>query len=41
VVGEPDVQRLRVRGRVDGDRLDPELMEGADHADRDLAAVRD
>ena len=30
-----------VGGRVDGDRLDPELVQRADHADGDLAAVRD
>src|SRR5580765_8946128 len=30
-----------VRRRVDGDRLDSELPQGADHADGDLAAVRD
>ena len=39
-VGEPDVQRVLVRRRVDGDGLDPELVQGADHAHGDLAAVR-
>jgi hypothetical protein len=40
VVGEADVQRVTVGGRVHRDRLDPELVQGADHAHRDLAAVR-
>ncbi len=40
-VGEPDVQRVLVGGRVDGDRLDAELVQGADHAHGDLAAVGD
>ena len=40
-VGEPDVQRVAVGGRVDGDRLDAELVDRADHPDGDLAAVRD
>ena len=40
-VGEPDVQRVAVGGRVHGDGLDPELAAGADDADRDLAAVGD
>ena len=31
----------RVGGRVDGDRLDAELVQRADHAHGDLAAVRD
>ena len=31
----------RVGGRVDGDGLDAELVQRADHADGDLAAVRD
>ena len=39
-VGEPDVQRVLVRGRVDRDRLDAELVQGADHADGDLPPVR-
>jgi len=41
VVGQLDVQRLLVGGRVDGDRLDPELVERAHDAHRDLAPVRD
>ena len=41
VVGERDVQRVRVRGRVDGDCLDAELVQRADHAHGDLATVRD
>ena len=35
------MQRVGVGGRVDGDRLDPELVQRADDADGDLAAVRD
>jgi hypothetical protein len=35
------VQRLAVGGRVDGDRLDPELVQGADDPNGDLAAIRD
>jgi hypothetical protein len=34
------VQGAGVGGRVDGDGLDPELVQRADHAHRDLAAVR-
>ena len=41
LVGEPDVQRVAVGGRVDGDGLDPELVAGADDPDRDLAPVGD
>ena len=41
LVGEPDVQRVAVGGRVDGDRLHPELPQSADDADGDLPAVRD
>ena len=41
LVGEPHVQRVAVGGRVDGDSLDPELVQRPDHAHRDLAAVRD
>ena len=36
-----DVLRVAVGLRVDGDRLDPELVERADDADGDLAAVGD
>ncbi len=32
---------LAVGGRVDRDRLDAELVQRADHPDRDLAPVRD
>ena len=39
LVGEADVQRVAVGGRVDGDRLDAELVQRPDHAHRDLAAV--
>ena len=41
LIGEPHVQRVLVGGRVDGDRLDAELVERADHPDGDLAPVRD
>ena len=40
-VGHADVQRVRVGGRVDGDRLGADLVQRADDAHRDLAAVRD
>ena len=40
-VGHADVRCVGVRVAVDRDRLDPELVAGADDADRDLAAVRD
>ena len=40
-IGHADVERVRVRGRVDRDRLDPEVVERADDADGHLAAVRD
>ena len=40
LVGEARVERALVGGRVDGDRLDVELVESADHPDGDLAAVR-
>ena len=36
-----DVQRVAVGGRVDGDGLDPELVQCADHAHGDLASIRD
>ena len=35
------MHRVGVGGRVDRDRLDAELVQRADHAHRDLAAVRD
>ena len=41
LVGEADVERVAVGGRVDGDRLDPELVAGPDEAHGDLAAVGD
>ncbi len=40
-VGEPHVERVLVRRRVDGDGLDAELVQRSDHADGDLAAVGD
>jgi hypothetical protein len=41
LIRERDVERLVVRGRVDGDGLDSQLVERADHTDRDLAPVGD
>ena len=41
LVGEADVQRVLVGLGVDGDGLDAQLAAGADHAQRDLAAVGD
>ena len=41
VVGEPHVECVAVRGGVDGNCLDPELVERADHPHGDLAPVRD
>ncbi len=40
-VGEAHMHGIAVGGRVDGDRLDAELLAGAQHAERDLAPVRD
>ncbi len=40
-VGEPHVERVLVRGRVDGDGFDAELVQRPDHADGDLPPVRD
>ncbi len=40
-VRERDVHRIRVGCRVHGDRLDVELVECANDANRDLATVRD
>src|SRR5579883_487700 len=41
LVGEPDVERVAVRVREDGDRLDPHLAAGADDAHGDLGSVGD
>ena len=41
LIGQLDVKRVAIGRRVDGHRLDPELMERADHAHGDLASVRD
>jgi hypothetical protein len=41
LVREANVQRLAVGLRVDGDRPDPELLAGPDHAKRDLPPIRD
>ena len=41
VVGEARMERAGISGRVDGDRFDPELVQCADDANRDLAAIRD
>jgi hypothetical protein len=40
-VGEPRMQRALVRGRVDRHGFDAELVQGANHADRDLASIGD
>ena len=41
LLGQLDVQCVAVGRRVDRDRLDPELVQGTDHADGDLATVCD
>jgi len=41
LVGEADVQRVAVGGRVDRHRLDAELAAGPDDPQRDLAAIGD
>ena len=41
IIGEPDMERLAVGLRVDGDRLDTQLLASANDADRDFAAVGD
>jgi hypothetical protein len=41
LAGARDVRRVAVQLGVDGDRGDAELVERADDADRDLAAVGD
>jgi hypothetical protein len=41
IVGEPHVQRFAVGFRVHGDGLDPQLAARANHAQRDLSAIRD
>ena len=40
-VSQARVERVAVGGRIDGDSLDAELVERADHADGDLPAVGD
>ena len=40
-VGHPDMHRVGIGGGMHGDRLDPHLAAGADHAQRDLAPVGD
>ena len=40
-VGELDVQGVLVGVGVDGDRLDAELLTGADDSDGDFAAIGD
>ena len=40
-VGEPHVHGVGVGGRMHGDRRDAELLAGAQHAERDLAAIGD
>ena len=41
LVGEPHMHGVLVGGRMHGDRRDAELLAGAQHAQRDLAAVGD
>ena len=41
VVGEPDVHRVGIGGRMHRDRLDAHFVRGAVDAQRDLAAVGD
>ena len=41
LVRELDVERVAIRRRIDGNGLDPELVERADHAHGDLAPIRD
>ena len=41
LVGQPDEQRVAVGVGVDRHAADPGVLAGADHADRDLAAVGD
>ena len=41
LVGEPHMHRVGVGGRVHRDRLDAEFLAGAQHAQRDLAAIGD
>jgi len=41
LVGEPDMHGVGVGGRVHGDRRYTELLAGAEHPERDLAAVGD
>jgi hypothetical protein len=41
LVGEPDVHRLGVGGRMDRDRLDPHFVAGAVDAQCYLAAIGD
>ena len=41
LVGEPHVHGVGVGGRMHGDGLDAELLAGAQHPQRDLAAIGD
>ena len=41
LVGEPHMHGVGVGRRMDGDRRDADLLAGAEHAERDLAAVGD
>jgi hypothetical protein len=41
LVGEPHMHRVGVGGRMHRDRLDAQLLAGAQDAQRDLAAVGD
>ena len=40
-VGEPDVHGVGVGGRMHGNRRNAELLAGAQHPERDLAAICD
>ena len=41
LVREPDVQRLSISLGIDGDRLHPQLVAGADDAESDFPAIGD
>ena len=41
LIGHLHVQRVPLGRRIHGHRLDVELVQGADHADRDLTPIRD
>jgi hypothetical protein len=39
LVGETNVERIGIGGRVDGNSLDSELVESTDDANGDLASI--